>query len=703
MFNGSSQAITIPSPSLGINTNESNNTSYAKYLQNIVIENGTCSTRFGTQLVQSHTFDSKKLFTDSVAVMSFLTEQGDSEKLIYQNYLSKIPHINHITHIVINKLHEHAVTIDISITSLSDIQKKELQDGFEENNLIHIRQESVSESANISHLNITETNIVFHLPYGAGFFDADFELFWEKGAIYKLLPDGFALLIDNLNPNVIVSSVIYLGHLIIANGVDPVLVYDGITLSELKANYPVINTKAIIIVPGSKKLLITIPRALKDFIFNRMVVGSDLYNENDNKIGEISAVTYTLVGAEWSVTITFANMAQNISIRKVFFKVSLPSFAFIGVAHNRLWATPPDRNRYGKFRTSNHTMKVYYAAKSKTVFNWFSENNGELGFIDLSTNIPHPDNIEAIVPYQDKILFLARDSLQVYGGIDPTINKLGKDDISFPDFQFEKIFNIGIFQKNLFVEMPNDIIFFSKYGLVSISSINQYQQLAVGFSFSAPVNDYINTQLRTIDSDKDYRQTSLFLYSYGRFIGLKLKYNCLIYQIKQRGIWTIFSGDFNSCKSFHYDKIDKNLYMVKYGGDLLFYGDKVEKLTYSDYASGNISWKIHLPWLYTQKTWNNEIVSIACKTLSAIDVKLNMYVDYDESDRFEEVIVVDKVSLIYNYTHTGVYYDNPKVSNFPHEAFRFSADSVMVTISGISKDHFIFDKLFLRGGFKDDS
>ena len=106
-------------------------------------------------------------------------------------------------------------------------------------------------------------------------------------------------------------------------------------------------------------------------------------------------------------------------------------------------------------------------------------------------------------------------------------------DLALPDFKWEMTLPVGIIQKSLFVEIPNDFVFLSKYGIISLSSINQYQQLSVSYNFSNGINQHLNAQLEFIENDKDYRDLKAFLYPYGRFLGFKLKYNCLIYQLKQ--------------------------------------------------------------------------------------------------------------------------------------------------------------------------
>lgn len=721
MFSNSTQSIPISSPHLGINTTEGDNPQYAKYLENIVIsDNNSSEVRCGTYLIKKHDFNVDRIFRNQISVMSHLSNDGKSEKLIYQNYLSKIPYVDFVDHVLLEEIDENNTKLTIDVSSLIGEQKVFLKNRFEENRFVYINQNSISEGQDISNLIINENSIEFALNYSIDFFDNEeiylddglpepvidrienrFELWWERGSVYRLKNNNFERLIEDLNPDVIVSHLNYLGMLIIANGTDPLMIYDGNILREYKGRYAFhqtqdsTNADNIITCHVHKEFKLKLDQSFHN--------GSILLNHLGETIGTVTNIVYNLTGTKYKITITLDNIDADRDVSNLYLEESLPKFSYITVANNRLWATGEDRNKYNEYRNENKSMFVYYAAKTKSIYDWFDSKNLDIGFIDLSTNIAQPDNIEAIVPYQNNLLFLGRENIQVYSGYDPKINKLEKDDLKLPDFKFEKTFNIGIFQKNLWVEMPNDIIFFSKYGLVSLSSINVYQQLAVSFNFSNPISDYINRQLENVNTDRDYREMSLFLYSYGRFIGLKLNYNCFIYQIRQKGIWTIFSGDFHRCKSFHYDSVDKNLYLGNGEGSLLCYADKQKNLSFKDYLSGQISWKIHLPWLYTKNTWCNEEISIACRSLKELDVKIDVYVDYKDTDRFEEIIEVKQCSLIYNYNKIDddcYYYDN---ESFPHELYRFESDAIMIVISGLSEEQFIFDKLFLRGGFVDGS
>ena len=62
---------------------------------------------------------------------------------------------------------------------------------------------------------------------------------------------------------------------------------------------------------------------------------------------------------------------------------------------------------------------------------WFNQKTNEIDFIDLANNSSIPDNLETIISYQSKVLFLGRETTQVWQGYDiiiidgaPSIEKM---------------------------------------------------------------------------------------------------------------------------------------------------------------------------------------------------------------------------------------------------------------------------------------
>ena len=116
-------------------------------------------------------------------------------------------------------------------------------------------------------------------------------------------------------------------------------------------------------------------------------------------------------------------------------------------------------------------MRAYYAVKTESIYDWFNPQTNEIDFINLNNNSSVPDNLEAITMFEGRTLFLGRETTQVWIGEDPTTNDDGQN-ITLPDFKWEQTLPVGVIQQTLFVEVPNNLIFLSKYGIVSLSSVN---------------------------------------------------------------------------------------------------------------------------------------------------------------------------------------------------------------------------------------
>lgn len=715
MFQGYSQHIKLPAPYKGMNLTIDNDPEFAKYMQNMLVsDNNTCSLRYGTRLISQFQFDLNRIFRNQIAVMSHLGESGQSEKIVYQNYISNLLYVNIQDNVlldgVIGNPNETRITIDT--TPLNDQQKAYLSKIIFNGVYFYVRQETFSDGADITDvvIDLADNKIKFTIPFPVNFFDIDstdifnpknaFELWVERGALYKLNTDGtFNLvpLLDNLDPNVIVSHINYQGKLLIANGIDPVYVYDGNNIQELKGNVSILLSGNI--TKNGAVLTFSIPQLFLAEMQQYVIVGAPLtlISQVERRTINVANVVYALPANNLvAVTLTLVAEPQD-NIRTILYEKSLPKFNFLAVANDRLWALAEGKSYKNQFRPVSLAMKVYYAFERKSVTGWFNQATNEVDFIDLANNTYIPDNLEVIIPFQGKVLFMGRETTQVWSGEDPTTINDGQN-IHLPDFQWEMTIPVGILQKSLYVEIPNDFVFLSKYGIVSVSSINQYQQLAFSYNFSNSINQHLKSQLAFIESERDYLGLRAFLYPYGRFFGFKLKYDCFVYQLNNQGAWTIFSENFADSRSFYYDPVSQDLFIGMDNGLLLAYADKIQTQSYEEYGKGAMIWRIQYSWIYTENTWNNEAVFIACRTLEPITINVQAYVDYNDAEYFSEEIKVEQSGGLYDVAQFGLVGYSYRTGDFPYEVMRFSSDAFMLVLSGRSSNQFIFDKLFLTGG-----
>lgn len=700
MFQGHPQSLSIPFPYKGINTNSQNDTNYSRFTQNILVsDNKTGALRYGTNLVSSFTFDPTRTFGDIISVMSFLKEDGTSEKLVYVQYLTLSDLLLPANIDIIDDPELDGYSqITIDITDFDDDEKSYLNKVLFDGVYVFFRQ-TISDGGEIKNLiSEDDTTIVFNLPFTADFFDLDYSIMIERAGIYRVnLDNEYELLLDDLDPLVIISSINYQGKLIIANGVESVKVYDGQDLIPLKAPVAIPNIDNITI--DGMQLTCSIPEVSLNEIQADVEVGDTLtlISNAETKDVTITAIAFdppadNLVG----ITIT-VDIAPQADVRKIIYQKLCPSFSFIAIVHKRLWALAEGRPYLNKFRPPLLAMRVYYAAKLESIYDWFNERTNQIDFINMSSTSSVPDNLEAISAFEGKTLFLGRETTQVWTGEDPTSLDDGQN-INLPDFKWEQTLPVGVLQQTLFLEVPNNFIFLSKYGIVSISSVNLYQQIEVSYKFSTPIDHYINNQLSFIESDRDFRNMRSFLYPYGRFLGFRIKYSCFIYQLNNEGAWVVFSENFAESTSVMYDSTSKNLYLGAPKGNLLVYSDKINSQSYEEYGKGELSWFVAYNWTYFENTWTNTDIYIDSKSLEPLTVKVRIYLNQDETQSINEEIAIEQRGVLYDVSQFGQKPYPFNETSFSHEIVKFTADSLMLELSSLGNNLFVFNKIFLAGG-----
>ena len=115
-FQGRENAIVFKAASNGVNSNSIDNLSYAKYIQNMILnEDNNLSVRNGTKIVASQEVNPNFIFNDQLKLMNYINFNGNSEILTYQTYFIKTPYINFADNIAINRLADNLTQIAIDI------------------------------------------------------------------------------------------------------------------------------------------------------------------------------------------------------------------------------------------------------------------------------------------------------------------------------------------------------------------------------------------------------------------------------------------------------------------------------------------------------------------------------------------------------------------------------------------------------------
>lgn len=698
-FQGRENAIVFKAASNGINSNSIDNLSYAKYIQNMILnEDNNLSVRNGTKIVANQNIDPDFIFNDQLKLMNYINFNGNSEIITYQTYFIKIPYIDFQTNIVINRLANNLTQIAIDIRSLDDDQKVVLYKYLFENVYIYIEQESYSDKCEIFDVEKNNEDIIFKINLDISFFDNQINLWIERAGIYKFIDSN---VIDNLiilgldfNPNVIVSYINYQRYLIICNGIDPVQYYDGTYLKELKSDYQI--TQISIEKNSNNRLSITTDLIYENELRENLVINkiikivSGLKLETPNKIiNVIFTVTDNI-----KIDLTFEDNIIGEPTNILYLK-SIPAFSYINIINDRLFALDSGGSFYNKFRSPDKSMLIYYCEKRKSIFNWYNQR-GIIESINLASNSHKIDDLQCFTTYQGRILFWGKESVQIWTGNDPTVINDGQN-IEFGDFRWQKTEPIGIFSKNMFVELPNIFIFLSKFGICSLK-IDGFNNLNIDLFFADNVNSYIRKQLENLTTEREYRNLNCFVYPYGSFIGFRFIHNCYIYQLKGQGFWTIFTQNFSDSKTFLYDSVSKNLYLAN-KGNVLVYCDKLKYKNYMDMENNPIPFNLYYNWFNITSTWYNENIYLSCQSSEDILIKIKFYFNYDMSDYQLTEIKVNQIDSKFDISRFDIdEYSNNEKSIYPQETLRFHTDSISLKINGIAYKEFIFDSLYLSGG-----
>lgn len=681
----------IPFPFKGINTNSKNDVSSARFIQNILVADNQAGTlRYGTSFVASFEFQQTAIFQKILAIMPFFKNDGTSEKLVYATYLyqSNITEENS----TIEENESNGWTkVTLNANTFQPLYWEYLTKAINDKILIFFEQ-GISFEIEITLISKDQDNIVFHFPIAIDQIGNQFQIYIERGLIAKLEPEGFNIINNSLDPLVIVSHLNFQGKLIIANGVDHVLTYDGATLTPLKGPVAIPNINQITI--GNLSLTFTVPTAFIPTLQADLHVNDQitLISQDIKILVFVTAITFN--GAVVTINI---DSAPPVNIRKIIYYKLIPSFSSIVLIQKRLWATAEGRTYQFKFRPPSLAMRAYYADKVESIEDWFNEKTNDIGFIDLSSESMIPDNLECIMSFEGKTVFLGRETTQIWIGSDPTTHDDGQN-ISLPDFQWEQTLPIGVIQRNLVVEIPNNLIFLSKYGLITLSSLNINRQFQVSYQFAIPINSYVNSQMNFVENDREFRNMHAFLYPYGKFLGFRIKYSCFIYQLNAEGSWVVFSENFAESNSVLYDPTTQDLYLGLDGAILLKYSDKIGQQSYEEYGKGRMSWLVVYNWTDFSSTWSNTNFYFDGKTLQPLQINIRIYLDYDETQSINENLIIDQEGALFDISFFGsnVYPFNK--TYYSHEIIRFSADAFMLSCTGLSDSQLTFNRFILAGG-----
>ena len=423
---------------------------------------------------------------------------------------------------------------------------------------------------------------------------------FSEGSLYVYdfqVPRLGPVLKTGLSAACVPRSVTFLNKLLICNGVDKVLVWDGQTLSELVDFVKEDTATDFQRIDTNRFSFSLSPLQALSFDITKYA------NNNQIQLSSQGAITTTTVAqitraetlADTLVTITTTDVLPAfVNPVSLFYRDWPPAFSFMRVAHNRLWALGPGAVGLN-YRDPDQALRVYFSYQSGTVDGWFNENTKTVPSINLARGHGSPDNLEAIAFISGLMVFMGRTNTQVWVGSEPLG---GNVDPTKPKFEFSSLLPIGIVQGNLIAEMANDLYFVSQNGILSFSTLNVAKQFAATSSESVDplVRQYVSS---TTESNHAYRACRSFKYQSGAFCGFKIGLNKVLISLYSANLyaWTVFSGDFAKAQTFLSDG-DNTLYLGV-GNQLYQYADGSGDGSDSPPVYGDNDGKDLIPFLWT--------------------------------------------------------------------------------------------------------
>jgi hypothetical protein len=431
----------------------------------------------------------------------------------------------------------------------------------------------------------------------------------DAGKIYRLEGGDWVEVWSGLDPAGTIRTVTFGGRLLLCNGIDEVLAWDG---SAWAAVCTLVQEQAA----GLTYVNGTTFRVLGDPAF--YPAGSVVKAELGSPTTTVQAhvVSATLVGTTLTVVLDASVLTGALS--KVYFTVKPPKVAYLAAVHDRLWG-------FGKGPLSAamsgdvDRLRVFYTYSPNDFTAWPDPETGVVPSLNLADKAGMADELLAMAVKDGMTVFVGRNQMQLWTGTDPS----GEGDLAW-----SKTIPLGVVHGNAVLELPNDLLFVTRQGARTLSRTLQTEQLDVS-DVGAELDPTWTELLAVVMADDTlYRKVCGMRHDGQGWFGISLFDRTLVWQIGGFGHgWVEFDGVFNGVSAAH-TAPDGMLYVAK-GGQIYRYDTQA----WSD-AGEAITTVWWLPWLAVgeKRRWANKYVELMVEPHVAMGLTVRRYVDYDEAN-----------------------------------------------------------------------
>lgn len=429
----------------------------------------------------------------------------------------------------------------------------------------------------------------------------------DLGRIYRRNGSGWDLLYSGLSSGGTIRTVTFGGRLLLCNGVDDILAYDG-------SGWSIVSTFVTEAASGLTYVSATTFTVASDPEY--YPVGSTVRATLGSGTVTAQVVSATLSGGVLTVVLGSSVLDGTLSL--IEFTVKPPRAAYLAVAHDRLWAF--GRGPLHPTMSSDvDRLRVYYTHGVNDWSAWPDPETGDIPHINLADKAGVADELMAMAVKDGMTVFMGRNHMQLWTGTDPTAEG---------DFAWSKTIPLGVVHGNAVLELPNDLLFISRQGARTLSRTLQTEQLDVK-DVGGELDTTINVLLDSVLSgDAEYRRVVPLRQEAQGWLGLALHDRSLIWQIGAFGQgWVVFDGVFSGVTASH-TTADGTLYLAN--GPQLY---RYDTTAWSD-AGAPIKTLWWMPWINPARTkrWAGKYVEVLVAPAVEVNFTLRRYRDYDDAN-----------------------------------------------------------------------
>lgn len=523
-------------------------------LENIIPQPlGDGQVRYGTDLINNVSTDEFNIIRSFPYTLNGSVNQG----ILYVGYYSQ--DLNTNTRVAVDSSH---ITFN-SVPPLNYVADTKIKIVYTFNTLPNTLYADISEVTIVGNaVSITiENNFLPNPATGALVIT---EIWVQLGSVYKYdftTNTLSAALREGLSIGCVPRASYFQQKMLICNGVDPVMSWNGANLIDVSEFLVEIYASNLTRIDNTHFTFIK----SAGFDVSKYFVGNSLEIVVDNVATEVTISNVLVLVNLVTITTNEILPAFGVNIVNLFYQDKPPAFSFIYVSKDRIWALGPGAVKL-QFRDIDNQLRVYYSYRPNVItgYGLFNENTKTVPSINMSDKHNIQDNFEAICEVNGLLAFMGRKRTQVWIGYTP-----GQGG----DFSWNANLPVGILHGDLLVELSNDVYFVSQSGVRSLTTLNIARQ------FSANSDDAVDTIVKSFSSNAtasntNYRLCTSFKYEGGGFIGFKISNNKILASLFSTKLysWFYLSGDFRNANCFM--ELESQLY--------IFIGNKIYK-----YADGN--------------------------------------------------------------------------------------------------------------------